>query len=190
MSADLEDGFGRSPDVCAETIRLAAEIGLAGGSIEDATGDAAAPIYDFTLAVDRVAAAAEMARPRQFVLTARAENFLHGRPDLDDTIARLLAYERAGADVLYAPGLTDLDDIGRLVAAVHRPVNVLARPCGPTVAELGRVGVARISVGGALCFAAIGAVVEGARELLEHGTYGFFENAAVGGKAARAAFVP
>jgi 2-methylisocitrate lyase-like PEP mutase family enzyme len=192
VSADLENGFGDDPRHVAETVRRALDVGLAGCSIEDSTGRSDDAIYDLALAEERMAAAADAAHSgaQRLVLTGRAENYLHGRPDLDDTIARLLAYERAGADVLYAPGLTDLDDIGRLVAAVHRPVNVLARPGGPTVAELGRVGVARISVGGALCFAAIGAVVEGARELLEHGTYGFFENAAVGGKAARASFVP
>jgi 2-methylisocitrate lyase-like PEP mutase family enzyme len=124
------------------------------------------------------------------VLTGRADNHIHGRSDLDDTIARLQAYERAGADVLYAPGLTRLDDIARVVASVHGPVNVLARPGGPSVSELAGVGVARISVGGALCFAAIGAVVEGARELLEHGTYGFLDRSSVGVQAARAAFAP
>ncbi len=137
-----------------------------------------------------MAAAAEAAHGSGLglVLTGRAENYLHGHPDLDDTITRLLAYERAGADVLYAPGLTSLDDIAQVVTNVHRPVNVLARPGGPTVSELAGVGVARISVGGALCFAALGAVVEAARELSEHGTYGFMDGAAAGAKAARAAF--
>jgi 2-methylisocitrate lyase-like PEP mutase family enzyme len=139
-----------------------------------------------------MAAASEAAHagPVRLVLTGRAENYLHGHPDLDDTITRLQAYQRAGADVLYAPGLTHLDDIRRVVASVDRPVNVLARPGGPTVSELASVGVARISVGGALCFAAIGAVVEAARELQEHGTYGFMEHAAMGVTAARAAFAP
>ena len=130
-----------------------------------------------------------MANEHGLILTARAENHLHGRDDLDDTIARLQAYEAAGADVLYAPGLTDLQQIRRVVEAVGLPVNVLARPGGPSVGELASVGVRRVSVGGAFAFAALGAVVEAARELQEAGTYGFWERAAVGGKAARAAFV-
>jgi 2-methylisocitrate lyase-like PEP mutase family enzyme len=138
----------------------------------------------------RAASVAAHSGPTRLVLTGRAENYLHGHPDLDDTIGRLVAYQEAGADVLYAPGLMDLDDIRHVVAAVERPVSVLARPGGPTVPELASVGVARISVGGALCFAAIGAVVEAARELQEQGTYGFFEQTAMGFKAARAAFAP
>ncbi len=190
VSADLENGFAHAPHDVAETVRLALDTGLAGCSIEDFTGRRDDPIYDLALASERVAAAAEAAHsgPVRLVLTARAENHLHGRLDLDDTITRLQAYERAGADVLYAPGLTLLDDIGRVVAALARPVNVLARPGGPTVAELAAVGVARISVGSALCFASLGAVVEAARELREEGTYGFFEQAAVGAQAVRAAF--
>jgi len=125
VSADLQNGFGHSPDVCAETIRLAAAAGLAGGSIEDATGDTNNPIYDFQLATERVAAAAEAAHASQFLLTARAENFLHDRPDLDDTIRRLQSFSRAGADVLYAPGLTSLDAIRSVCASVPKPVNVL-----------------------------------------------------------------
>ena len=192
VSADLENGFGDDPGAVAHTVRLALEAGLAGCSIEDFTGRPEDPIYDVALAEERMAAASETAHagPAPLVLTGRAENYLHGRPDLEDTIARLQAYERAGADVLYAPGLTRLDDIVQVVASVHRPVNVLARPGGPTVSALAGAGVARISVGGALCFAAIGAVVEAAQELQQHGTYGFLDRAAVGVKAARAAFAP
>ncbi|HEX6421571.1 MAG TPA: isocitrate lyase/phosphoenolpyruvate mutase family protein, partial [Acidimicrobiales bacterium] len=124
----------------------------------------------------------------RLVITARAENLIHGRDDLDDTIARLQAYERAGADVLYAPGLVALDDVRRVVSSVDRPVNVLARPGGPSVADLAGAGVARISVGGAFAFAALGAVVEAGRELLDAGTYGYLDRAAVGGAAARRAF--
>jgi 2-methylisocitrate lyase-like PEP mutase family enzyme len=192
VSADLENGFGDDPDSVAETVRLALDAGLAGCSIEDFTRRPDDPIYDISLAEERMAAAAEAAHagPARLVLTGRADNHIHGRPDLDDTIARLQAYERAGADVLYAPGLTRLDDIGRVVASVHRPVNVLARPGSPTVSQLGGAGVARISVGGALCFAALGAVVEAARELQEHGTYRFLDHTSVGAKAAHAAFAP
>jgi 2-methylisocitrate lyase-like PEP mutase family enzyme len=124
------------------------------------------------------------------VLTARAENYLHGRPDLADTIARLQAYQEAGADVLYAPGLRRLEDIGRLVAAVDRPVNVLALPGAPPVAELAAAGVSRVSVGGAFAFAALGAVVEAATELRQAGTYGFWGRAGPGADAARSAFGP
>jgi 2-methylisocitrate lyase-like PEP mutase family enzyme len=192
VSADLENGFGDDPSKVAETVRLALDVGLAGCSIEDFTGRPDDPIYDASLAEERMAAASEAAHagPVQLVLTGRAENYLHGHPDLGDTIARLQAYQRAGADVLYAPGLTRLDDIRQVVTSVDRPVNVLARPGGPTVSELAGVGVARVSVGGALCFAAIGAVVEAARELQDHGTYGFMERAALGAKSARAAFAP
>ena len=125
VSADLMDGFGRSPEACDETVRLASEIGLAGGSIEDATGDPKDPIHDFQLAVDRIRAAASAARDCHFVLTARAENYLHARADLDDTIRRLQAFAEAGADVLYAPGLTSLEDVQKVCASVSKPVNVL-----------------------------------------------------------------
>lgn len=190
VSADLESGFARDADGVAETVRLALEAGLAGCSIEDHSGDADAPIYELAEASERVAAAAEAAHagPVHLVLTARAENYLHGRKDLSDTIARLQAYERAGADVLYAPGLSELDEIRQVVEAVGLPVNVLARPGAPSVAELTSAGVARVSVGGAFAFAALGAVVEAASELREQGTYGFSERASVGVKAARAAF--
>jgi len=141
-------------------------------------------------AVERITAAVEVAHSgaAEVVLTARAENYLHGRPDLEDTIARLQAYEAAGADVLYAPGVTSADDIGALVSSLGRPVNVLAMPGVPPVAELAALGVCRVSVGGAFAFAALGAVVEAATELREQGTYGFAERARTGSRAARAAF--
>ena len=173
VSADLQHGFGDSPANCAETIRLAAGVGLAGGSIEDSTGDPKNPIYDFQLAVERVAAAAEAAHASQFLLTARAENFLHGRPDLDETIRRLQSFAKAGADVLYAPGLTSLDAIRTVCASVSRPVNALMGFTGATfsVDELAAVGVKRISVGGSFARAALGGFVRAAREVKEKGTF-------------------
>jgi 2-methylisocitrate lyase-like PEP mutase family enzyme len=173
VSADLEDGFGRSPETCSETIRLATETGLAGGSIEDATGDASDPIYEFQLAADRVAAAAKAAHECQFLLTARAENFLHGRPDLADTIRRLQSFAEAGADVLYAPGLPSLAAIREVCASVKKPVNVVMGLKGATfsVEELAAAGVKRISVGGSLARAALGAFVRAAREIKEKGTF-------------------
>jgi 2-methylisocitrate lyase-like PEP mutase family enzyme len=190
VSADLENGFADDPGDVAETIRMALDVGLAGGSIEDSTGREQDPIYDRGLAVERVAAAAEAAHggPVSLVLTARAENYLHSRPDLDDTIARLRSYQEAGADVLYAPGLTDLAQIRELVAAVERPVNVLALPSAPTIPELAGAGVSRVSVGGGFAFAALGAVVEAARELQELGTYTFWERTRLGSRSAKAAF--
>jgi 2-methylisocitrate lyase-like PEP mutase family enzyme len=190
VSADLEDGFADTPAGVADTIGAAIATGLAGCSVEDFTRDRENPIYARSAATARVAAAAEAAHggPRRLVLTARAENYLHGRPDLDDTIARLQAFQEAGADVLYAPGLVELDEIRSVVAAVDRPVNVLALPGGPPVPELADAGVARVSVGGAFAFAALGALVDAARELREHGTYGFWERARAGGAAARSAF--
>jgi 2-methylisocitrate lyase-like PEP mutase family enzyme len=190
VSADLERAFADDPAGVAATLRLALDAGLAGCSVEDATGRRDTPIYDAGLAAERVAAAAEVAHggPVRLVLTARAENFLYGRPDLADTIARLQAFQAAGADVLYAPGLSRLQDIRQLVASVERPVNVLALPNAPTVAELADAGVARISVGGAFAFAALGAVVEAARELREQGTYGFWKLAGAGSSGARSAF--
>jgi 2-methylisocitrate lyase-like PEP mutase family enzyme len=175
VSADLQDGFGRSPEACAETIRRAAEVGLAGGSIEDATGDESDPIYDFKLAVERVAAAAKAAHEIHFVLTARAENYLHGRPDLRDTIRRLQAFAEAGADVLYAPGLPSLEIIKEVCACVSKPVNVLMGLKGATysVEEIAEAGAKRISVGGALARAALGAFVRAAREIKAEGTFGF-----------------
>ncbi|MEA2168620.1 MAG: hypothetical protein QOF76_1920 [Solirubrobacteraceae bacterium] len=180
VSADFENGFD---DVDA-TIRGGIAAGLAGGSIEDWSGE---HVYALDEAVERVATAVAAAGD-EFVLTARAENFIRGNPDLDDTIARLTAYRDAGADVVYAPGLSALEDIRAVVDAVGIPVNVLALPNAPTVAELADAGVARISVGGGFAFAAIGAVVEAATELLEQGTYGFWPRARAGSAAAKAAF--
>src|SRR5581483_8437916 len=173
VSADLEDGFGRAPQACAETIRLASEIGLVGGTLEDATGDTNNPIYNFELSVERVRAAAEVARRQHFVLTARAENFLHGRPDLKDTIRRLQAFADAGADVVYAPGLPSLEAIRQVCASVSKPVNVVMGLKGATfsVGELAAAGVKRISVGGSLARAALGGLVRAAREIKEKGTF-------------------
>ena len=192
VSADLENCFADAPEGVAVTVRLALNAGLAGCSIEDFTRRPEDPIYDVGAARDRVAAAAEVAHGGDvhLVLTARAENYLHGRPDLADTIARLQAYQAAGADVLYAPGLTDLDDIRQVVASVDRPVNVLALPGSPPVAALAAAGVGRISVGSAFAWAALGAVVEAGRELLDAGTYGFWERAATGSQVGRSAFTP
>ena len=176
VSADLENCFGDSPEVVAQTIRLAARAGLAGGSVEDSTGRTESPQYELAHAADRVRAAAEAAHalPFRFTLTARAENFLVGRPDLKDTIARLQAYQQAGADVLYAPGLATLDHIAAVVRAVDRPVNVLAA-AQFSVAALAEIGVRRISVGGALARAAYGAFLLAAREMKERGTFHFVE---------------
>lgn len=182
VSADLENGFGDSPEDVAETIRLAAVTGLVGGSIEDATGRADAPIYPMEHAVERVRAATEAARaiPFPFTLTARAENYLHGRADLRDTVARLAAFAEAGADVVYAPGLPDRAAIEEVVRSVRKPVNVLMGLRGPllSVAELSEIGVKRISVGSALCRAALGAVLRASREMLERGTFEFNREAA------------
>lgn len=191
VSADLEDGFADDPAGVAETMRLALDAGLAGASIEDydARGEA---FYPIDQAVERVAAAAEAAHggPSRLVLTARAENHLRGNDDIADTIARLQAFQEAGADVLYAPGLSRPEDIRAIVSSVDLPVNVLAWPGAPPVPELAAIGVSRISVGGAFAFAALGGAVEAARELLEQGTYGYFERTALGLKEARAAFAP
>jgi 2-methylisocitrate lyase-like PEP mutase family enzyme len=177
VSADLENGFGDAPETVAETIRLAAEAGVVGGSIEDATGRADDAIYEMAQAAERVRAAVEAARalPFPFTLTARAENYLHGRPDLKDTIRRLQAYQEAGADVLYAPGLATQEDIGAVVRAVDRPVNVLMGLQGVqlSLAELSELGVRRVSVGSALCRTALGAFLRAAREMRERGTFGF-----------------
>jgi len=181
VSADLEGGFGDAPKETAETIKQAAQAGLVGGSIEDSTGRKDDPIYAHELAVERVRAAVEMARslPFPFTLTARSENFLWGRPDLADTIRRLQAFQEAGADVLYAPGLKTREEITTLVRAVDRPVNVLAGiPGTPDVAALTAIGVKRISVGGALARAALGSFLAAAREIKEKGTFGFTETAA------------
>ncbi|HXP56680.1 MAG TPA: isocitrate lyase/phosphoenolpyruvate mutase family protein [Streptosporangiaceae bacterium] len=190
VSADLENGFADEPDGVAETIRLAAGTGLAGCSVEDFTGRDDEPIYDLGRAAERIAAAAEAAHGTGpgLVLTARAENYLHGRPDLADTIARLQAYQAAGADVLYAPGLTRVDDIRTVVTSVDRPVNVLTMAGTPEVAELAAAGVRRVSVGGAFAFVAYGALADAARELRERGSYGFLAGARGGRDAIQAAF--
>ena len=193
VSADLGNGFGHAPEIVAETIRLAAATGLAGGSIEDATGEDAngkaattrppigTPIYEHEHAVERVRAAVEAVRalPFTFVLTARAENYLHGRPDLGDTIKRLQAYQEAGADVLYAPGLVSKEDIAAVVSAVDRPVNVVMGLQGVqlNLAELSAIGVRRVSVGSALSRAALGAFLRAAHEMKESGTFTFAEEA-------------
>jgi 2-methylisocitrate lyase-like PEP mutase family enzyme len=188
VSADLENGFATSPEEVAETVTMAAATGLAGCSIEDWDREGKA-IYDAGLARERVAAAAEAAHagPVRLVLTARAENHLRDVDDLDDTIARLQSFEAAGADVLYAPCITTAEQIARVVGAVSRPVNVLALPTVPPVAELASLGVARISVGSGFSLAAHGALAAAATELLEHGTYGFWELAG-NGSALSAAF--
>jgi len=190
VSADLENGFADEPSKVRITLLNALGVGLSGCSIEDYTGRADDPIYDLKLAAERIEAAASIAHrgPVRMVLTGRAENFLHGRPDLADTIARLQAYQEAGADVLYAPGLTSLDDIASVVTSVDRPVNVLALPQGPTVAELAGAGVRRISVGGAFAFAAYGAMIEAARELQEQGTYGYWARSEIGRSAVKEFF--
>jgi len=178
VAADLENGYGHKPEDAAETIRLAAEAGLVGGSIEDATGDESKPIYDFHHALERVAAAAEAAKSLSFpfVFVARAENYLHGRPDLDDTIRRLQAFEKAGAEVLYAPGLTRPEDIRTVCSSVTKPVNVLMGLKGAprlTVQQLGELGVRRISVGSGFSRAALTAFLHAAREVIEDGTFSF-----------------
>jgi len=174
VNADLENGYADEPRAAAQMIRLAAEAGISGGSIEDATGDPARPIYDFDLAVERVHAAVEVARalPVPFMLTARAENLLHGR-DLDDATRRLQAFERVGADVLYAPGVRDLTAIRAVVSAVGKPVNVVMSAADPdlTAAQLAEAGVKRISVGGALSRLALAAFLRGAREMADRGGF-------------------
>jgi 2-methylisocitrate lyase-like PEP mutase family enzyme len=189
VSADLEKGFAEDPAGVAETVRLAGEVGLAGCSIED-WSSADRRLYDAQEAAERVAAAAQAAHsgPVRVVLTARAENYLRGNPDIEDTIARLRAFQEAGADVLYAPALDSPEDLRQLLAAVDLPVNVLVRPGAPSVAELAALGVRRVSVGGSFALAAYGAAVQAARELLDEGTYGFGELSTVGGNAVRAAF--
>lgn len=175
VSADLEKGFGDSPESAAETVRTAAQTGLAGCSLEDHTNRRDDPIFDFTLAVERIAAAAEAARalPHDFLLTARCENFLWERPDLEDTIRRLQAFEQAGADVLYAPGLRSLDDIRTVCRAVARPVNVVMGMPGAvfTVGELAEAGVKRISVGSALARLAYGSCLAAAQEMATQGSF-------------------
>src|SRR6185312_1040582 len=176
VSADLENGFGDAPEMAGETIRLAAAAGAVGGSIEDATGRAGDPIYEFEAAVERVAAAVEAARGIEFpfTLTARCENYLVGRPDLKDTIARLQAYQEAGADVLFAPGITSRDDIATVLRSVDRPVNVIAvTGMDLNLAELSAMGVRRVSVGSSLSRVALGAFVRAAKEMKESGKFEF-----------------
>jgi len=181
VSADLEKGFGDSPEDAAETIRQAAAAGLVGGSIEDATGDAARPLFDFDHAVERVAAAAEAARACgvPFMLTARTENYLRGKTDLHDTIARLQAFERAGADVLFAPGLPDLASVRAVCAAVTKPVNFMVAIPGKSfsVAELADAGVKRISLATTLYRVALAGLVDAAHEIRERGTFEFVDRA-------------
>ncbi len=180
LAADLEKGFGDTPEIVAETIRLGAAAGLVGGSIEDATGDAARPLFDFLHAVERVAAAAEASRalPFKFMLTARAENYLRGKPDLDDTIKRLQAYEEAGADVLFAPGLPDLDAVRTVCSALTKPVNFMVGIKGKSfsVAELEAAGVKRISLATSLFRAAMTGLFDAAMEIKEHGTFGYLDH--------------
>jgi 2-methylisocitrate lyase-like PEP mutase family enzyme len=173
VNADLENGYADEPKKAAEIIRMAAEAGVVGGSIEDATGRDDKPIYDFNLAVERVAAAAEIAHSLPFTFTARAENFLHGRRDLDDTVRRLQAFAKAGADVLYAPGLRDLATIRQVVAAVTKPLNVVMSAADPdlTTQQLAEAGVKRISVGGTLSRLAYAAVRDAAIAMRDRGSY-------------------
>jgi len=189
VSADLENGFGQAPETVAETIRLAVAAGLAGGSIEDASGDPRAPIYEFDHAVERVIAAVEEAHGERFrfVLTARAENFLHGRADLDDTVRRLQAFERAGADVLFAPGLPDLAAVRTVCSALHKPVNFMVGIRGKSfsVAELAAAGVHRISLSTSLHRAAITGLLAAAHEVSERGTFGYLESIVSGGELER-----
>lgn len=190
VAADTENAFADDPDGVADTVRLACATGLAGCSVEDFTRRPDDPVYDIGLATERIAAAAEAAHrgPEQLVLTARAENLIHGRPDLADTIARLQAYQEAGADVLFAPGLHAAEDIRAVVSSVDRPVNVLVLPGCPSVPELADMGVARVSVGGAFAFAAYAALVESARELRGPGTTGYWTAVASERDLIRAAF--
>lgn len=186
VTADLEDGFGRDPVDCSETIRQAAAIGLVGGSIEDATGNASDPIFDFEHAVDRVRAAAEASYGLPFLLTARAEGHLWNRPDIGDTIRRLQAFAEAGADVLYAPGLPDLDAIRTVCNEIDKPVNVVMglRPPFFSVQALADAGVRRVSVGGSFARAALGAVQNAGREVLEMGTFSYTDQAMPGAEIA------
>lgn len=184
VSADLGNCFGDSPETVAETFRLAAATGLAGASVEDSTNGGEDPIYERELAAERVRAAVEAVRslPFPFTVTARAENYLWGRPDLEDTIARLQAFQEAGADVLYAPGLATREDIAAVVRSVDRPVNVVMGLKGVqlSLADLAELGVKRVSVGGSLARTALGAFLRAAREMLDHGTFTFASEAVSG----------
>lgn len=190
VTADLENAFADDVEGVTATVRLARGTGLAGCSVEDSTRSDGGPVYELGHAVDRVRAAADAAHEGEddFVLTARAEGFLYGETDLAAVIARLQGFQEAGADVLFAPGIRELDQIRTLVAEVDLPVNVIASAGGPTVAELASVGVARISVGGSFAYAALGGLVDAATELLEHGTYGYSDQGGRGRAAAREAF--
>lgn len=189
VSADLENGYAHDAESVAGVVSAAARIGLAGCSIEDFTGEDDAPVYEREHAAERIAAAAEAAHvgTQCLVLTARSENYLHGRPDLADTIARLQAFQEAGADVLYAPGVSGPSEIASIISSVDVPLNVLLLPHGPTVAELTTLGVRRISVGGTFAYATIGSLVEAGRELLA-GSAEFFDRAAIGRTAVEEAF--
>jgi len=184
VSADLENGFGDTPEIAAETIRMGAEAGLAGGSIEDSSKNPEHPIYEKEHAAERIRAAAAVVRGLSFpfTLTGRAENYLHGRPDINDTIARLQAYQEAGADVLYAPGLKTKEDIAAVVSSVDRPVNVVMGLQGVqlSLAELAAMGVKRVSVGGSLSRAALGAFLRAGKEMREHGTFTYANDAVSG----------
>ncbi|MGC3940130.1 isocitrate lyase/PEP mutase family protein [Roseobacter sp. EG26] len=186
VSADLENGFGVQPDDCALTIRQAEAIGLCGGALEDASGDPENPIYDFELAVERIRVACAAKTKQNFHVTARAENFLYGRPDLEDTIRRLRAFEQAGADVVYAPGLPDIDAVKAVCQSVNIPVNVVVGLTDTTYdkADLAAVGVRRISTGGSLARAALGEMIRGASELKTQGTYRYAANAIPDAEAA------
>jgi len=184
VNGDLENGYSDDPEEAAQIFRMAAQAGLVGGSMEDATGNAQKPIYDFDLAVERVAASARVARalPFPFTFTARAENFLHGRPDLDDTIRRLQAFSKAGADVLYAPGLRDIETIRKVVAAVDKPVNVVIGGIDPaiTLQQLADAGVKRVSIGGALSRLAYAAVRNAAIAMRDQGSFRWLQDAMTG----------
>jgi 2-methylisocitrate lyase-like PEP mutase family enzyme len=177
LAADLEDGFGPTPEDCAETIRQGAAAGLVGGSIEDFTGDRSNPIHPIEVAAERIRAAAEAARklPFKFMLCARAENYLHGRADLGDTIKRMQAYQEAGADVLFAPGLNTSDEVREMCRSIDRPFNIVRGPRKEmlTVAQVGELGVKRISLGGMMHAVAASAMIGAAREIAESGTFGF-----------------
>jgi 2-methylisocitrate lyase-like PEP mutase family enzyme len=189
VSADLEHGFADDPADVADTYRLALDTGLAGASIEDSTKQPDDPIYELGLATDRVEAAVAAAGTgeRRLVITARYEGFLHGRTELGEAVTRLQAYQQAGADCLFAPGVRKLDDLRTLVAEVERPLNVLVRPGAPTIAELAELGVRRISVGGGFAYAALGGLIDAATELQEQGTYTFWDQASRGWDAAHTA---
>lgn len=191
VSADLENCFADDPEGVAATITAAVDRGLAGGSVEDFTRHRDDPIYELSRAADRVRAAAEAAHggPVPFVLTARAENYLHERVDLADTIARLQAYQEAGADVLFAPRVVDPTEVRQVLASIDRPLNVLVTPDAPTVGELAALGVSRISVGGAVATAAYGYAVEAVRRLRQEGTTGYWEMAGAARKEMLGAFV-